>query len=239
MLESALSNEKGRGLVGWKKGKRSVARQDATSLGSHKPLARSEDLIVEELGDEVLVYDSNSDTAHCLSPDAARVWGLCDGGTSIESLTAQVSLTAERVENALVELERCELLEARPTLTGDGHTRRELGLKVAQVGAAAAAVPLIVSVAAPTPAMAVTPAFCFERSSGNCGTQTGCTKEVGCCCCTPPLHAPYAPGSPCDTCTAEDGNCGEQCKTCVPCDRDDEFCPQFGHTGECSAGDAC
>ena len=229
--------------MGWKKGKRSVARQDATSLGSHQPLARSEDLIVEELGDEVLVYDSNSDTAHCLSPDAARVWRHCDGGTSIESLTAQVSLSAERVEDALHELERCELLKARPTLTGDGHTRRELGLKVAKVGAAAAAMPLIVSVAAPSPAMAATPAFCAQFSSGNCGSNTGCSKEVGCCCCIPPLHAPYPAGSPCATCGG--GNCETQCKTCVPCDQDDELCPTFFNASgteqhkECSAADAC
>ena len=229
-----------------------MARQDATSLDSHKPRARSDDLIVEELGDEVLVYDSSSDMAHCLTPDAARVWRLCDGNTSIDSLPAQADLSAERVVQALRELESSELFEQAPTLGGDGHTRREMGLKVAKVGAAAAAMPLIVSVAAPAPAMAATLAFCANFSSGNCGSNTGCSKEVGCCCCSTGgvLHAEpggsgiYTTGqdSPCDTCGG--GNCENQCKTCVPCDQDDQLCPTFtdlsGHFAkDCSAADAC
>ena len=45
------------------------------------PCARSEDLIVEELGEELLVYDMKADRGHCLSPVAARVWRRCDGRT--------------------------------------------------------------------------------------------------------------------------------------------------------------
>jgi hypothetical protein len=240
--------------VGWKNGKRSVARQDATSLGSHKPLARSEDLIVEELGDEVLVYDSNVDVAHCLSPDAARVWQQCDGETPIETLTAQVGLSAERVEDALDELQRCHLLEQAPRLAGDGHTRRELSLKVAKVGAAAAAVPLIVSVSAPTPAQAGTIRFCAEFSSGNCGQEgsSGCQGTVGCCCCTPPLNRidsgpnegefpesgkePGGSPSPCNRLETEN----EQCKTCVPCQQQTVCQTLFGHSGNgCGAASGC
>ena len=237
--------------MGWMNRKKAVA-QDATSLSSREPLARSEGLILEELGDEVLVYDLSSDTAHCLSPDAASVWQKCDGNTSIDDLATQVDLSAERVQDALHELERCELLMQPPTLSGDGHTRRELSLKVAKVGAAAAAMPMIVSVAAPAPAMAATLAFCANFSSGNCGSNTGCSKEVGCCCCSTGgvLHAdPGGSGkyttdgsSPCDKCGG--GNCENQCKTCVPCDQDDELCPTFtdlsGHFAkDCSAADAC
>ena len=225
--------------MGWTGKRSSKAHANGLLASGHAPLARSDDLIIEELGDEVLVYDSNTDTAHCLTPDAARVWRHCDGRTPIDGLTAQLGLNAELVQSALGELERCELLEAGPTPTG--HTRRDLTVKVAKFGAAAAAVPLIVSVAAPIPAMAVTPAFCFQRSSGNCGTNTGCTKEVGCCCCIPPIKPPYPAGSPCATCGG--GNCDSECKTCVPCDQDDELCPTFcGSTGchvDCSAGDAC
>jgi hypothetical protein len=218
--------------VGWKNGKRSVARQDVSSLGSHKPLARSEDLIVEELGDEVLVYDSNSDTAHCLSPDAASVWRRCDGQMSIDALTAEVGLSAERVEGALAELERCDLLAERPTPVG--HTRRDLSLKTVKVAAAAAAAPLIISVAAPTPAQAVTRAFCAQFSSGNCGMETsgGCSGSVGCCCCTPTLTSPFPPGTPC----AELETSDNQCKTCVPCDDQPASCLAGGHKGGTTCG---
>jgi hypothetical protein len=237
MLAQEPPTRRERTLVGWKNGKRSVARQDATSLDSHKPLARSDALIIEELGDEVLVYDSNSDMAHCLSPDAARVWRLCDGQTLIDSLPAQADLSAERVVAALRELERIELLEQGPTLSADGHTRRDFGLRVAKVGVAAAAVPMIVSVAAPAPAMAASIAFCAQFSSGNCGTATGCTKDVGCCCCHTPIKPPYPTGEPCDVFGG--GGASGQCKTCVPCDQDDTVCQQFGHPDDCSAGDAC
>ena len=199
-------------------------------MGSYRPLARSQDLIVEEVGDEVLVYDSNADTAHCLSPDAASVWRRCDGKTPIDGLTAQVDLSAERVESALSELERCELLEQPATPAG--HTRRDLTLKVARISAAAAATPLIISVAAPTPAQAATRAFCAQFSSGNCGMETsgGCSGSVGCCCCTPTLvrqggSFPGPTTSPCNTLETT----LNQCKTCVPCDDQVLSCVAGGH----------
>ena len=98
---------------------------NASSASPYKPLARSQNLIIEELGDEVpRLRLSSADTAHCLSPDAATVWRRCDGRTPIDGLTAQIDLSAERVESALAELERCDLLEEQPAPTG--HTRRDL-----------------------------------------------------------------------------------------------------------------
>ena len=184
------------------------------------PLARSEDLIVEELGDEVLIYDSRIDKGHCLSPDAARVWRRCDGKTPLEGLVAQLGLTSERVESALDELDRCDLLE------GEGDTRRELGIKVVKAGAAVAATPLIVSVLAPTPAMATTLAACLVFSRDDCGNAAGCGSIPGCCCCTPVLNRPFPPGGPCDqNAPAAD----QQCKTCVTCVNDAALCKFYGH----------
>ena len=150
------------------------------------PLGRSRDLIVEELGDELLVYDMEADRGHCLSPTAARVWRRCDGRTPPEGLSAQLGLDQDAVDRALEELAACELLEAAPEPTvvpaGNGATRRELASKVVKVGAVAAAAPLIVSVAAPTPAQAQTLAFCaqFDITPG-----CGLCQRAGCCCCTP------------------------------------------------------
>ena len=47
-----------------------------------KPLARKEGLVIQELPDEVLVYDLDRDRAHCLNQTAAFVWQRCDGRTS-------------------------------------------------------------------------------------------------------------------------------------------------------------
>jgi hypothetical protein len=151
------------------------------------PCARSEDLIVEELGEELLVYDMKSDRGHCLSPMAARVWRRCDGRTSAKDMSAELDLDPDAVGRALDELTACKLLQPTPELSvvavsGAGATRREVATRLVKAGAVAAAAPLIVSVAAPTPAQAQTALFCaqFEADAG-CGT----CQNAGCCCCTP------------------------------------------------------
>jgi hypothetical protein len=151
------------------------------------PSARSGDLIVEELGDELLVYDQKTDRGHCLSSTAARVWRRCDGHTRMEDLSAELDLDRNAIARALSELDACELLERAPELTvvparGDGATRRDVATKFVKAGAVAAAAPLIVSVAAPTPAQAQTLQFCMQFNSDmGCGT---CQMAM-CCCCTP------------------------------------------------------
>jgi hypothetical protein len=191
-------------------------------------------LIIEELGEELLVYDSNADRAHSLGPEAAKVWRSCDGESTVEELGTKLGLDPDTVGRALDELSGCDLLEVSPTLTpvAEGSTRREATVKLAKVGAAVVAAPLIVSVAAPTAQAAATVAFCAQFSSGNCGSNTGCSSEVGCCCCTPPIHEPFPAGEPC---SIETGN---QCKSCVPTDQQTTLCPQFGHGPgtSCSAG---
>ena len=45
-------------------------------------LARREDLVVQEMPDEILVYDLTRHKAHCLNQTAAFVWNHCDGLTT-------------------------------------------------------------------------------------------------------------------------------------------------------------
>src|SRR3954463_10160017 len=91
-----------------------------------KPLARSTELVVEELADELLVYDLRSDEAHCLGATAARVWRACDGENTVAALETELGLDAASVAKALEDLDRCALLQAAPA----GMTRRELNLKL-------------------------------------------------------------------------------------------------------------
>src|SRR5687767_10027501 len=94
-------------------GKWSVARRNAPSW-LNKPRARAEDLVIEELGDELLVYDERQHRAHCLSPTAVRVWRACDGELTQDALQVELGLEADAVARALHELEACELLEGTP-----------------------------------------------------------------------------------------------------------------------------
>ncbi len=147
-----------------------------------KPTARSENLVVEELGKELLVYDLDKDGAHCLGPAAAQVWRACDGEKTVAEIGAELALDAATVDGALQQLEDCALLESLAPAGARGLTRRDLHFKAAKVGAAAAAVPLIVSIAVPATA-AATPTVeqCRAGFTGGCGD---CNLS-GCCCCGP------------------------------------------------------
>ena len=47
------------------------------------PQARRSGLIIQEVDSEILIYDQNTDKAHCLNQTAANVWKYCDGETTL------------------------------------------------------------------------------------------------------------------------------------------------------------
>jgi hypothetical protein len=182
----------------------------------HRPLARTDELVVEDVEREVLVYDKRTDEAHCLSPAAAQVWRACDGKTSCEQLAAQLELDAGTVRRALDELEACGLLDG---IVNHGVTRRQAATRFAKVGAAAAAAPLIYSVVGPIPEAAATlTAQCQAVNSAvgghDCGTQAanpvGCKSIAGCCCC----HAPGPPLIP-GVCSGDTQHCCTSAAGCA------------------------
>jgi hypothetical protein len=147
------------------------------------PRARQDGLLEEMVGEELLLYDQSSHTAHCLSPIAACVWRHCDGERDLAELAVLAGVSESLAADALHELREKELLVAEPQLmqsTVPGISRREAIGRVAGYGAAAAAVPLIVSATAATPAMASS----VEEGEGPCeaGTSTCCLcKEKNKC----------------------------------------------------------
>jgi hypothetical protein len=121
------------------------------------PRARQDGLLEETVGEELLLYDQNSHTAHCLSPIAACVWRHCDGERDLAELAVVAGVSEDLVADALHELRDKDLLAAEAELmqsTVAGVSRRDVIIRGARYGAAASAVPLIVSAIAATPAMA-------------------------------------------------------------------------------------
>jgi hypothetical protein len=121
------------------------------------PRARQDGLLEETVGEELLLYDQNSHTAHCLSPVAACVWRHCDGERDIAELARLAGASEDLIAGALHELREKDLLDAEPELVQSavaGESRRETISRVARYGAAAAAGSMIVSATAATPAMA-------------------------------------------------------------------------------------
>ncbi len=119
------------------------------------PRARKKDLVIRELDDETLVYDTERDEAHCLNQTAALVWKQCDGKTTVsqaaQSLQSklEVPVGADIIWLAVKQLQRFHLLEG--SQKSPSVSRRALVLKYAP---AALALPVIMSISAPTPALA-------------------------------------------------------------------------------------
>jgi Coenzyme PQQ synthesis protein D (PqqD) len=126
------------------------------------PVAREEDLLVEHLADETVIYDTRTKEAHCLSPLSAAVFAHCDGRTTVDQLAALATerldepVDGPRVMDALAQLQERDLLAVPPR---DGLSRRDMLRRTAMAGAAAASIPLITTIVAPTPAAAQTQ-FC-------------------------------------------------------------------------------
>lgn len=120
------------------------------------PRARQDALLLETLGEELIIYDQCSHTAHCLSPIAARVWRHCDGEHNLSELVEFAGASENLVADALYEMREKNLLDASAALTpnNSGISRREAIVRGARVGGAVVVVPLIASATAATPAMA-------------------------------------------------------------------------------------
>lgn len=140
------------------------------------PLARTKNLLISQVGEEVIVYDRERDTAHCLNAMAARVWHYCDGQNTVEDiaklLEEDLEVSADEdvdwrglVWLTLEELQRFYLIQEyvsqpiSPVVQSAGESRvsRRKMIKTATlVGgfAIGSMFPLVKSIVAPYPAMA-------------------------------------------------------------------------------------
>lgn len=143
------------------------------------PLARQTGLIIEELPDEVLVYDSDRDRALCLNRTAALVWKHCDGKTTSTHMARlleqefQITEGDEVVSLALEQLEKSHLLTGKTRAHASGLSRREL---IGRIGVAAA-VPVISLILVPT----------ARAGTASCTQNEGsCMQNSDCCsfCCS-------------------------------------------------------
>jgi hypothetical protein len=141
------------------------------------PRARSKELVMESLPDEVLVYDMRRQKSHCLNQTAALIWDHCDGETSpaqmAQALSRQLnaSITEEMIWVGLKQLAGAQLLEERIVAPSNlaKVSRRELVQKLGLT--AAVALPLILTITAP---MAKAQASCRP-------TGSACTSNSQCC----------------------------------------------------------
>jgi len=119
------------------------------------PLSRKENIVVQELDGEVLIYDLTENKAFCLNRTSALVWQSCDGKKTIaeindllgKQLNSQVN--EDVVWLALDQLSKENLIQEDYKLNEKfgGLSRREVIRKVGL--ASVIALPVITSLVAP------------------------------------------------------------------------------------------
>ncbi len=163
--------------------KKELRKMDHSHLTAH-PKRRDEGLIVREVEGEVIVYDLDRHEAHCLNPEAVRLWNACDGNNNgQEILHLLYGDQPEQVHEAaflvgLQQLQEKHLFDAKgESLAFDNEirvSRRDLLARYGKVAAMAVALPAVISILSPTPAEA---ASCFA-SGATCTTSSQCCSGL-------------------------------------------------------------
>ena len=149
---------------------------------TQNPTARQTGLVIQEMPDEVLVYDLDSNKAHCLNQSAAFVWKSCDGNNSVADIVREFekntggSVSEDFVWLAIDQLNENGLLQNNVAPRFKGQSRRQV-LKTIGL-ASMVALPVIASLVAPRSAMAAVSCNC--SSAANCANLVNCPSTVNC-----------------------------------------------------------
>jgi len=118
------------------------------------PKARHNDLLVEKVGDETIIYDGERQLAHSLNRPASIVWQNSDGTHSVPQLAQLLGAELGVEPNDSVVEYALDKLGSANLLDDNNVSRRDVVRRLSFAGAAALALPVVLSVVAPTEAMA-------------------------------------------------------------------------------------
>ena len=128
--------------------------------------ANTKDLVIQNLKDELLIYNLQTNKASCLNQTAALVWESCDGKSSISEIAEKLNkkfkggvVHEDLVMFAIMELKGNGLIENGEKelehMEFEGLSRREIVRKVGF--ASLVALPIVSSIVAPKASFAQTP----------------------------------------------------------------------------------
>ena len=224
-------------------------RSDATALGLRAggfvvwretltavPAARSDGLLIEPVGDETVIYDTDSRRTHCLRPLAAVVFDCSDGETTIGEISAIAaerlgdSVSEPEVADAVAQLAGLGLLRTGEELVvtgGNGVSRRDMIHRIAFTGAAVAVGSSLITTVAPSTARASAsglPTGCSGCSRGSdcisgacCAILVTCVGQGRTACCVNNLNSCLRVNCTCTngtTCAAPLFECRPGAGTC-------------------------
>ena len=188
-----------------------------------KPVSRKEDIVIQELEDEVLVYDLVENKAFCLNQTSAEIWRKCDGTRSIAGIADELreeldsSVSENYVLLAIEQLEKNNLLvtNSEPENFFNNMSRREMIQKVGL--SSMIALPIVSSLIAPKAVMAQSCAMTPLSNGCPCTSNGSCNSG----CCAPSPNGCVTPnslsvGTPCRANCNCVGNCcgfGNVCAT--------------------------
>ena len=117
---------------------------------------KRKDAIVRQLSDEFLVYDEETNRAHCLNRTAADVWKLCNGEKSVAEIIRTMKQSKSPVDEKVIWMAICRLEKSGLLLTRNLAGFEEILLSrravLRKMGVASAlALPLVASILVPTP----------------------------------------------------------------------------------------
>jgi hypothetical protein len=211
-----------------------------------RPVARTEGLVIETVGDETVVFDVDSKEAHCLKSLAAAVFMYADGSRTTSDIAELAAyrmgtpVTEAEVTDAVSQLGSRSLLDQGPVVVhkSNGMSRRDALKRFGVVAGVAAATPLIATVsasAAPGDSKIVTGGCCGDTRSDTCTGGNPLCKSGHCCQNT---DATAKSCNPCK-CVGDKNDCSvAQCNTPLG----GTVCPPItGHTacGKTSSGRCC
>lgn len=153
------------------------------------PQARRSDLVIQELGEEVLIYDLKSNKALSLNVTSALIWQLSAGEKSVAEIAKEVAgkfnspANEDLVWLALDQLRKENLLKngSEIIMSYTGATRREV---IRRIGfASLVTLPVISSLIAPTALHAQSGNSCLGTTNLALGCSCSVPESCATLCC--------------------------------------------------------
>lgn len=155
---------------------------------SKLPPSKTENIVVQNLESELLIYDLVTNKVFCLNETSALVYKACDGKTSFDELKNKHQFTDDLIFLSLDLLKKENLLDDNFVSPLQGMKRREVVKIIGKTSLIA--IPIISSLMAPSSAMA----------AASCGGIQPTGHIFGC---IPAPENCTAMGSPqCQSCSA-------------------------------------
>jgi hypothetical protein len=112
------------------------------------PQSRNENIVVQHLDKEVLIYDTRANKAYCLNATAAAVFNACGNNQAFNDLKGETNFTDDLIYLTLDGLKKNNLLEDDYISPLVGLSRRDVIRKIGF--ASLVALPVISLLVAPT-----------------------------------------------------------------------------------------